>query len=151
MESCMDLFKNNVVAGVGLAFAASVLAPIMLPAMGRIGRPLAKSLVRGGMTMYEKGREAVAVAGESVEDLMAEIRAEARHESATAMAPRHDGATPVGPEHDAGPSLVRERDTGAAVAPEQAAAAPPRPYAGNGADGAAPPRGASGADAAGNI
>lgn len=72
----MDLLKNNLVVGVGLAFAATVLAPIVVPVMGRVGRPLAKSLVRGGMLMYEKGREAVAVAGESVEDMMAEIRAE---------------------------------------------------------------------------
>lgn len=72
----MDLFKNNIVAGVGLALTAAVLAPILVPAMGRVGRPLTKSLVRGGMQLYEKGREVVAVAGESVEDIMAEIRAE---------------------------------------------------------------------------
>lgn len=72
----MDLFKNNIVAGVGLALTAAVLAPILIPAMGRVGRPLTKSLVRGGMQLYEKGREVVAVAGESVEDIMAEIRAE---------------------------------------------------------------------------
>lgn len=82
----MDLLKNNVVAGVGLAFAAAVLAPVLMPAMGRIGRPLAKSLVRGGMMMYEKGREAIAVAGESVEDIMAEVRAEGAGASARAQA-----------------------------------------------------------------
>lgn len=82
----MDLFKNNVVAGVGLAFTAAVLAPILMPAMGRIGRPLAKSLVRGGMHMYERGREAIAVAGESVEDIMAEIRAESSEASVAAPA-----------------------------------------------------------------
>lgn len=82
----MDLLKNNVVAGVGLAFAAAVLAPILMPAMGRIGRPLAKSLVRGGMMMYEKGREAIAVAGESVEDIMAEVRAEGATGSAQTQA-----------------------------------------------------------------
>lgn len=79
----MDLFKNNIVAGVGIAFTAAVLAPILIPAMGRVGRPLTKSLVRGGMQLYEKGREVVAVAGESVEDIMAEIRAE----NAVAVAP----------------------------------------------------------------
>ena len=72
----MGFFKNNIVAGVGIAFGAAVLAPIVLPIATRVGRPLAKSLVRGGMMLYEKGREAAAVAGESVEDMMAEIRAE---------------------------------------------------------------------------
>jgi hypothetical protein len=110
----VDLFKNNVAAGVGLAFAAAVLAPILMPAMGRIGRPVAKSLVRGGMLMYERGREAMAVAGESVEDLMAEVRAET---AATATA-------------------------GAAAAPA-AAPEPARPYGGNGA-GPAPNGAASG-------
>lgn len=88
----MDLFKNNVVAGVGLA---TVLAPILLPAMGRVGRPLAKSLVRGGMMMYEKGREAIAVAGESVEDLMAEIRAENRQGAASVPATDPGQAAPA--------------------------------------------------------
>lgn len=95
----MDLFKNNVVAGVGLAFAATVLAPVLLPAMGRIGRPLVKSLVRGGMLMYEKGREAMAVAGESVEDLMAEVRAEsATAGAAPQRAAAHAAQTPAPPE-----------------------------------------------------
>lgn len=82
----MDFFKNNLIAGIGLACAASVLAPIVFPVAARIGRPLAKSLVRGGMIMYEKGREVIAVAGESVEDIMAEIRAERGAPAAAASA-----------------------------------------------------------------
>lgn len=82
----MDFFKNNLVAGVGVAFAAAVLAPILIPSVSRAGRPFAKSLVRGGMAMYDKGREIVALAGESVEDLMAEIRAEGAAPAAEAGA-----------------------------------------------------------------
>jgi hypothetical protein len=100
----VDLFKNNVAAGVGLAFAAAVLAPILMPAMGRIGRPLAKSLVRGGMLMYERGREAMAVAGESVEDIMAEVRAEtATAGAAAAPAAAPEPARPYG-GNGAGPA-----------------------------------------------
>lgn len=93
----MDLFKNNIVAGVGVALAAAILAPIVLPVAGRLGRPLAKSLVRGGMVLYEKGRETMAVAGESVEDIMAEIRAEnkkARAAPASAAPERAGQAEP---------------------------------------------------------
>ncbi len=72
----MDILKNNIVVGLGIAVAATVLAPLLLPVLGGVGRPLAKSLVKGGMTLYEKGREAVAMAGESLEDLMAEVRAD---------------------------------------------------------------------------
>ncbi len=136
----MDLLKNNVVAGVGLAFAAAVLAPVLMPAMGRIGRPLAKSLVRGGMMMYEKGREAIAVAGESVEDIMAEVRAEGATGSARAQAP-----APAPAPQATSPATAQETHT-------------ERPYTGNGAAhgahgataAATAPDGAPGTDA-GNI
>ncbi len=72
----MDILKNNIVVGLGIAVAATALAPLLLPVLGGVGRPLAKSLVKGGMALYEKGRESLAMAGESLEDLMAEIRAD---------------------------------------------------------------------------
>lgn len=144
----MDLFKNNVAAGVGLAFAATVLAPILMPAMGRIGRPLAKSLVRGAMMMVDKGREVIAVAGESVEDIMAEVRAEnAMSTSAPAESQAPPFATSAAPTAQTSP--------GAPGAPPAQAASG---YSGNGAshgsNGAAPdrpaPDGATGTEA-GNI
>ena len=36
-------------------------------------RPLTKSLLKGGVILYEKGREYVAGAGEMVEDMIAEM------------------------------------------------------------------------------
>lgn len=72
----MDILKNTVVVGIGAALAATVLVPALIPAVSTAGRPLAKSLLKGGMMLYEKGREAVAIAGETIEDMMAEIRAE---------------------------------------------------------------------------
>ena len=73
----MSIFKNNFVVGVTAALAATVIAPMLIPAIKRSGRPLAKSLVKGGIVLYEKGREAVAGAGEMMEDVVAEVRAEA--------------------------------------------------------------------------
>lgn len=108
----MDLLKNNVAAGVGLAVAAAVLAPILLPPVGRAGRPLAKSLVRGAMQLYDKGREVVAVAGESMQDIMAEIRAE------NAVAAASPGSVPVPAE--------RRRSGDGAAQPH------PEPASGNG-------------------
>lgn len=72
----MDILKNNLMIGIGVAVAATVLAPMLIPVVSSVGRPFAKSLLKGGMMLYEKGREAVAVAGESMEDMMAEIRAD---------------------------------------------------------------------------
>lgn len=78
----MDILKNNIVVGLGVAVAAMALAPLLLPVLGGVGRPLAKSLVKGGMALFEKGRESLALAGESLEDMMAEIRAEATVQAA---------------------------------------------------------------------
>lgn len=85
----MSIFKNNFVVGVTAALAATVIAPVLLPAIKKSGRPLAKSLVKGGIVLYEKGREAVASAGEMMEDVVAEVRAEAmeRHSAAKVDAP----------------------------------------------------------------
>jgi hypothetical protein len=72
----MAIFKSNIVVGLSAAVAVTVLAPVLGPVIATIGRPIAKSLLKGGLMLYEKGREAAAVAGESVEDMVAEIKAE---------------------------------------------------------------------------
>jgi hypothetical protein len=72
----MDSIKSNIIVGVSAALAVTVLGPILRPVLATVGRPIAKSLLKGGLMLYEKGREATAVAGETVEDMVAEIRAE---------------------------------------------------------------------------
>lgn len=80
----MSIFKNNVVVGITAALAATIIAPVLVPAIKRSSRPLAKFLVKGGIVLYESAREAVAGAGEMMEDVVAEVRAEAM-EKQTAM------------------------------------------------------------------
>jgi hypothetical protein len=82
----MRIFKNNFVVGIAAGLAAAVIAPLLIPAVKKGARPLAKSLVKGGVMLYEKSREAVAEAGEMMEDVVAEVRAEAveRHAAAAA-------------------------------------------------------------------
>jgi hypothetical protein len=58
--------KSNFFVGIAAAAAATVLAPVLIPVVARAGRPLAKSLVKGGIALYEMGREAVAGAGEKM-------------------------------------------------------------------------------------
>ena len=72
----MNPFKNNFVVGVTSGLVAALIAPILIPALKRRSRPIAKGLIKGGMALYEKGREVTAHAGEMVEDVMAEIQAE---------------------------------------------------------------------------
>lgn len=108
----MDILKSPIVVGVSAALAVTVFAPVVLPVMLTIGRPIAKSLIKGGLMLYEKGREAVAVAGESVEDLVAEVRAE------EAMPPPPAGAQAAAP---AAPDAGAADQAGRAPRPGMAA------------------------------
>ena len=59
-----------VILGVALA------APIVLPAVAAVSRPLAKTLVKGYLALAETVKEYAAEAGENISDLMAECKAE---------------------------------------------------------------------------
>lgn len=67
-----DIFEGG--TGTGLAVAgAVVLAPTLVPAIGRILRPVAKAAIKGGLVLY---RETLAGVGDVAGDLVAEARAE---------------------------------------------------------------------------
>ncbi|ADE14537.1 conserved hypothetical protein [Nitrosococcus halophilus Nc 4] len=76
MASIDDLFKSNTAKGLAIGIGASVLAPIVIPAVAAVVRPLAKAAIKTSIVVYEKGRETVVEMGEVVEDLVAEARAE---------------------------------------------------------------------------
>ena len=59
-----------VVLGVVLA------APIVLPAVAAVSRPLAKTLINGYLTLSDMAKEYAAEAGEQISDLVAEVKAE---------------------------------------------------------------------------
>jgi len=59
-----------VILGVALA------APIVLPAVAAVSRPLAKTLIRGYLTLSDMAKEFAAEAGEQISDLVAEVKAE---------------------------------------------------------------------------
>jgi hypothetical protein len=63
---------TTALVGVGVA----LLAPSVLPAVGAALRPLTKALVKGGVMAYDAAKESLAEAGEQVNDLIAEARAE---------------------------------------------------------------------------
>lgn len=72
-----------VVLGVALA------APIVLPAVAAVSRPLAKTLIKGYLALADTAKEFAAEAGEHVSDLMAECKAEYTSEhSAAEKAPK---------------------------------------------------------------
>jgi hypothetical protein len=82
--------------GMGLAGLGVVLAaPILLPVVGSVLRPVAKGLIWGTLTVTAGTREWWAGAGEQLSDLYAEAREEvSRGRTAAPAAPRL--VTPAG-------------------------------------------------------
>ncbi len=71
-DNALKFSWPNVLVVVGMA----VLAPVLLPAVGYVVRPLAKGLVKAGLTVKDMTVGFVEEAGEQVSDLVAESKAE---------------------------------------------------------------------------
>lgn len=67
-----DAGAPGIIAGIG----AVLLAPIVIPVVAGVGKPIAKSIIKSGLVLFEKSKGAVAELGESWEDMVAEARAE---------------------------------------------------------------------------
>lgn len=67
-----DLVEDLGITGI----AAIVLLPVAIPVVAGVGKPIAKAAIKGGILLYEKGKGVIAEAGESLEDLVAEAKAE---------------------------------------------------------------------------
>ncbi|MER3493500.1 MAG: DUF5132 domain-containing protein [Mastigocladus sp. ERB_26_2] len=67
-----DAGAPAIIAGIG----AVILAPVVIPVVAGVGKPIAKSLIKGGLVLYEKSKGAFAELGETWEDMVAEARAE---------------------------------------------------------------------------
>jgi hypothetical protein len=63
---------STLLIGVG----AAIVAPTVIPALATGLRPLAKAVIKGGVTLYDSVKETVAEAGEQFNDLVAEVRSE---------------------------------------------------------------------------
>ena len=78
-----DLAEDLGVPGI----AAIVLLPVLIPvAAGKVGKPLAKATIKGGIVLYEKGKGVIAEVGESLEDIVAEAKAELAEKKAGELA-----------------------------------------------------------------
>ncbi|MCU0842023.1 MAG: DUF5132 domain-containing protein [Thiobacillaceae bacterium] len=86
MAGVDDLFKGNIVTGLAVGVGIAILAPVITPILASVGKPLAKSLIKTSMLLYEKGRETAAELGEVFEDLMAEAKVELEGTGATVAA-----------------------------------------------------------------
>ncbi|MBV8884263.1 MAG: DUF5132 domain-containing protein [Chroococcidiopsidaceae cyanobacterium CP_BM_RX_35] len=71
-----DFFEEAGVPGVIAGIGAVVLAPVLIPVVAGVGKPLAKAAIKGGLVLYEKSKGALSEVNESFEDLVAEARME---------------------------------------------------------------------------
>lgn len=72
LEDLVEAVSPNALVAAG----ALLLAPILVPVVGRGLRPLAKGAIKGYLTVQDKVREYAAVSTEQLSDLVAEARAE---------------------------------------------------------------------------
>ncbi len=83
MPDIEDLAEDLGVPGI----AAIVLLPVLIPvAAGKVGKPLAKATIKGGIVLYEKGKGVIAEVGETLEDIVAEAKAEMAESEAEKLA-----------------------------------------------------------------
>jgi len=88
MPNVQNLFKNDLARGVALGVSAALVAVAAIPVIITASRPIARVAVKSSLLVMEKGREAMAVAEEHFEDLVAEVKAE--------MVAERDGFASVG-------------------------------------------------------
>ncbi|MGA8573698.1 MAG: DUF5132 domain-containing protein [Desulfobaccales bacterium] len=81
----MDNGLKGAVPSILVVLGVALAAPIVLPAVAAVSRPLAKTLIRGYLTLSDMAKEFAAEAGEQISDLMAEVQSE-RAATATAEA-----------------------------------------------------------------
>ncbi|MGF1615015.1 MAG: DUF5132 domain-containing protein [Gammaproteobacteria bacterium] len=92
LEGLAEYVSPNALVAAGVL----ILAPIVVPVVGRGLRPLAKGAIKGYLTVQDKIKEYAAVSTEQLGDLVAEARAE----YATAVAAGAAGAVAIEGAHE---------------------------------------------------
>jgi hypothetical protein len=73
----MKLLNGGMSIG-SLAMGAGVvlLAPVIIPVVGSVLKPVAKAVIKGGLLAYEGAKVSIAETKETLEDLAAEAKSE---------------------------------------------------------------------------
>jgi hypothetical protein len=72
----MRVLGTSLSPGVLVGAGAVLLAPIVIPVIAGIAKPVVKAVIKGSLITYHKVKESTAEALESIEDLAAEAKAE---------------------------------------------------------------------------
>jgi hypothetical protein len=104
LEDLVEAVSPNALVAAG----ALVLAPILVPVVGRGLRPLAKGAIKGYLTVQDKLKEYAAVSTEQLSDLVAEARSEHAAAATAAGAVATAGAS-ASKERKAQPNVGKEK------------------------------------------
>jgi hypothetical protein len=77
----MKLFNGVNPSSLAMGAGIVLLTPIVIPILGSLLKPMAKSLIKGGLLAYEGAKVSLAETKETLEDLTAEAKAEMAQES----------------------------------------------------------------------
>lgn len=78
----MRLLGNSFnVSSLAVGAGVVLLAPVVIPVVGAVLKPLAKAVIKGGLMAYEGAKVSVAETKETIEDLAAEAKAEIAQDS----------------------------------------------------------------------
>ena len=74
----MKLIPGGIKTGTAIAIGAGavLLAPVVIPVVASVMKPLAKAAIKGGILAFENARVAGAETKETIEDIAAEARSE---------------------------------------------------------------------------
>ena len=72
----MRVLGTSVSPGILIGAGAVLLAPVVIPIIAGIAKPVAKAVIKGSLITYHKVKESTAEALESIEDLAAEAKSE---------------------------------------------------------------------------
>jgi cell pole-organizing protein PopZ len=111
------------VVGLCLGIGAGIAGRELAPAVKRIGKPFAKAAIKGGIQALEKGIEVASHMGETLEDMIAEVRSEM--DGPAAQEPQKKGTASKAPRSD----KKTETPTHVASSHDQPSDQPPHPSA----------------------
>ncbi len=68
--------RQDLLTGAAIGIGLTVLVPVVVAAALPVVRPLARSAMKAGIRVYERGREALEEFNEAVDDVRAEVEQE---------------------------------------------------------------------------
>ena len=75
----MGLLGNGVkttLGGLAFGVGVSIVAPVIIPILTSIAKPLTKAVIKESLILYGKGKETLAEAKETIDDLVAAAKSE---------------------------------------------------------------------------